>query len=244
MPTAQPEFDQYAAGYDAGMDNPVKALLGESGDDFVAVKQRWLMHRFPALRGSGEPVRLLDYGCGTATLLRLLARAGASARFAGSDISPGMLGEAARTWPSDTARPDLRVQDGPVTPFAAASFDLVVISAVLHHVPPAERGPVYAELHRLLAPGGSVVVFEHNPWNPVTRYVVARTPIDRHAILLPAPEVTSALQPAGFQEIRTRGLMYLPPRFGALADALDRRIGFVPFGAQYAVTARKPCRNA
>ncbi len=239
MPTVQPEFDDYAAGYDAGMDNPVKALLGESGDDFVAVKQRWLMHRFPALRGSGEPLRLLDYGCGIATLLRLLACAGAKARFAGTDISPGMLAEAERIWPRELQGPELRVQDGSITPFAPASFDLIVISAVLHHVPLADRSGVYAELHRLLAPGGSVVVFEHNPWNPVTRYVVARTPIDRNAILLPAPEVTAALRSTGFRQVETRGLMYLPPRFGAVAAALDRHIGVIPFGAQYAVTAQK-----
>ena len=42
------------------------------------------------------------------------------------------------------------------------------------------------------------MVFEHNPLNPVTRFVVARTPIDPNAILLRAAEVMRGLSGAGF----------------------------------------------
>jgi SAM-dependent methyltransferase len=235
-PAAAAEFDAYSADYNAGMDSPVKALLGDSADEFVAVKVNWLMRHFPALRASGRDFRMLDYGCGTATLLRLLARAVPGATLLGCDISAGMLAQARRGWPSDLAPPVLHLQVGALTPLPSASCDLIVISAVLHHVPPAERPGVYAELRRLLRPGGNLVVFEHNPLNPVTCYVVARTPIDRNAILLRAGEVERALGHAGFSGIRSSYLMFAPPRFRSLAP-VERLLGWLPLGGQYATIA-------
>ena len=234
MPEA--EFDTYAGEYAAGMDNSVKALLGESADDFVAIKLRWLLRQFPDLCHRDETCRVLDYGCGIGTLLRLMAQHGLRATLTGCDISSGMLDEANRQWPASLPLPAFHLQDGARVPIESGSCDIVVISAVLHHVMPPERPAVYAELRRVLRPGGRLVVFEHNPLNPVTRYVVAHTPIDRNAILLRARDVSTALRDAGFARVRTGYLMFLPPRLHALA-AVDRVLGWLPLGAQYAVTA-------
>lgn len=232
------EFDAYAQGYSAGMDNPLKAALGASADDFLAVKLDWLLRRIPDLAGTGR-IRMLDYGCGTAALLRLMARRGIGARLAGCDIAAGMLEEAAATWPDGIAPlPRLAQQDGARAPFEDAAFDLVVISAVLHHVPVAERRAVYAELYRLVAPGGHVVVFEHNPLNPLTRYVVARTPIDANAILLGAGEAVQGLSAAGFQDPDISYLMFAPPRLPG-GKLVDNMFGWLPLGGQYAVMARR-----
>ena len=232
------EFDAYASDYAAGMDNPVKSLLGESADGFVAIKLAWMMRQFPELRGKGGGIRILDYGCGTATLLRLMAQTGLNAVLAGCDLSSGMLEEARERWPTQLPVPELQQQDGARTQFASGSMDIAVISAVLHHVPPADRSAVYAELHRVLRPGGTLLVFEHNPLNPVTRYVVAHTPIDQNAILLRAAEVRSALGPVEFDPPQVRYLMFLPPRLSVLAP-VERALGWLPLGAQYAVTARR-----
>jgi hypothetical protein len=85
---------------------------------------------------------------------------------------------------------------------------------------------------------GRVVVFEHNPLDPVTRFVVACTPIDRDAILLHADEARRGLRAARFADIRTDYLMFLPPRLKHLA-MLEAALGWLPLGAQYAVTARR-----
>ena len=242
-PAEKPEFDSYATGYAAGMDNSVKALMGASADDFLAVKLGWLLRAFPELgvsnRRENLTIRLLDYGCGTAALLRLIARRGLRLGLAGCDISDAMLAEGAGTWPRDIAAlPELVKQDGARVDFPDARFDFIIISAVLHHVPPKERGPVYAELNRVLRPGGCVVVFEHNPLNPVTRLVVARTPIDRNAILLRASEVVNGLCDAGFATPNTSYLMFAPPRLG-FGAGFDAALRWLPLGAQYAVTARR-----
>jgi len=238
-PQAAPaEFDAHAETYDGGMDNPVKALLGDSADDFVAIKLRWLLGRFPHLRFQNSSFRVLDYGCGTGTLLRLMALEGLQASLLGSDIASGMLGQVARHWPEEMPLPELYQQDGAQTFIAPGSVDLIIVSSVLHHVEPADRPAVYAELHRLLRPRGDLVAFEHNPFNPVTRYVVANTPIDRNAILLRSGKLRAGLSQMRFTDLRTSYLMFFPPRLRVLAP-FENAIGWLPLGGQYAVTARR-----
>ena len=229
------EFDKHAASYDGGIDNSVKRMMGDA-DSFIAVKARWLMRHERDLRGGG--LSLLDYGCGAGDLMRVLAGLGARAKFMGCDVSAGMLAEAGRRWPAACGpAPALEPQEGARTPFADGKFDVVVISAVLHHVSPAERPAVYAELGRILRPGGRLYVFEHNPRNPLVRYVVARTPIDANAILLDAREVRQGLR-GGPYALTTDYLMFAPPGMAALGF-VDRALAWLPLGAQYAVAARK-----
>jgi SAM-dependent methyltransferase len=231
------EFDRHAASYDGGLDNPVKRMMGDSADQFIAVKTRWLMRHEPQLAQGG--LALLDYGCGAGDLMRVLALSGGRAGFTGCDVSTGMLAEVARRWPATLGEPPRTApQDGARTPFADASFDVVTISAVLHHVPVAERPAVYRELARVLKPGGRVYVFEHNPRNPLVRYVIARTPIDENAILLDAREVRHGLLDAARYDLETDYLMFMPPGLGFLSP-IDRLLPWLPLGAQYVVAARK-----
>jgi ubiquinone/menaquinone biosynthesis C-methylase UbiE len=232
------EFDKHAATYDGGLDNPIKRMFASSPDDYIAVKARWLMRREKELRCGA--LSLLDYGCGAGDLMRVLAGLGARAALSGCDVSTGMLAEAAKRWPGGlAAAPSLAAQDGARTPFADGQFDIATVSAVLHHVPIAERPAVYAELGRVLKPGGRLYVFEHNPRNPVVRHVIARTPIDVNAILLDANEVQAGLLDSARYEVETDYLMFMPPGIKFLRS-IDRALAWLPLGAQYAVTARKP----
>jgi len=110
---------------------------------------------------------------------------------------------------------------------------------VLHHVPISERPAVYAELARVLKPGGRLYVFEHNPRNPLVRYVIARTPIDANAILLDSQEVRRGLTQTVRYQLDTDYLMFMPPGIGLLRG-VDRALAWLPLGAQYVVAARKP----
>src|SRR5208282_4801547 len=95
------EFDAFAPNYDAGMDNPLKRLVGESADDFMALKVSWLLENLRRAglvgeRQSDDNLELLDYGCGAGLLLRHLRRAQFPGRLRGCDVSAAMLTEACK----------------------------------------------------------------------------------------------------------------------------------------------------
>jgi hypothetical protein len=92
----------------------------------------------------------------------------------------------------------------------------------------------YQKVHGLLKPGGRVYVFEHNPLNPVTSWVVKHTPIDRNAILLRAREVKHGLVQAGFRGVGTSYQMFFPPRMHWLYR-VEGFLHWLPLGGQYAV---------
>lgn len=101
-----------------------------------------------------KPRTVLDLGCGTGYLLpRLLARYKKS-RVIGVDISANMLAVAAsraRWW----RKPRLILADGHDLPLATNSVDLIVSNQML----PWCHSPhqVFAEMYRVLSPGGAVM---------------------------------------------------------------------------------------
>ena len=236
------EFDEYSQGYEGGSEDSFKRMLGGDQTAFIEVKAEWLIRDLASSRqedhGPGPKPRLLDYGCGTGILLSIMRRLGFGGTLDGCDVSSGMLEEAARTW-KDGKQPEFRLIEDGNAPYPDQRFDVIVISGVLHHVEPSQRKPVYQDLVRLLTPGSRVYVFEHNPLNPVTRWVVSRVPIDKNAVLLSADEVRKGLTDVGLVDIRTRYLMFFPPRL-RLLRYFENWLRWCPIGGQYVTGGSKP----
>jgi 2-polyprenyl-3-methyl-5-hydroxy-6-metoxy-1,4-benzoquinol methylase len=148
-----------------------------------------------------------------------------------------MLAEARRRWPEGPA-PEFSLIERGESPFEDGTFDVVVVCSVLHHVEPMLRFLAYEDIARLLKPGGHVCVFEHNPYNPVTQWVVRHTSIDRNAVLLRPAEVRASLANAGITRAETHYLMFAPPKL-KFCRMLDRVLSWLPLGAQYAVCATR-----
>jgi malonyl-CoA O-methyltransferase len=101
-----------------------------------------------------DGLRLLDAGCGTGRRLRA---AHGAALAAGADLTWEMLAAGASAGP----HPLLAAADVRALPFAAASFDVAWCRLVIGHLP--DPVPAYAELGRVTAPGGTVVVTDFHP---------------------------------------------------------------------------------
>lgn len=99
-------------------------------------------------------LRLLDAGCGTGRRLRDCGAAAAT----GVDLSPEMIAAG-----RDDLDPAIRLLVGDVRalPLPDAGFDLVWCRLVIGHLP--ECGAAYAELGRVTAPGGQVLVTDFHP---------------------------------------------------------------------------------
>jgi ubiquinone/menaquinone biosynthesis C-methylase UbiE len=124
--------------------------FGEVGQEQVLAKVRKALGNEPPRFG-----RSLEIGSGTGYFTLNLLRAGVIEHATCSDISPGMLSTLAAN--AERLGLDVRTQeaDAERLPFADESFDLVFGHAVLHHIPDLPRA--FAEFHRVLAPGGTVL---------------------------------------------------------------------------------------
>jgi len=91
-------------------------------------------------------------------------------------------------------------------------------------------------LYQRLTPGGTIVIFEHNPFNPVTRKIVNDCPYDKDAVLLRPSELKTLLVDAGLLVHRSVYCLFVPPSLSALLP-LESKLGWLPLGGQYWVTA-------
>jgi SAM-dependent methyltransferase len=111
-----------------------------------------------ALAGDVTGRRILDAGCGAGPIFAELRDRGAI--LTGIDKSSGMLEQARQRL---GASADLQVADlASPLPFPDAAFDDVIASLVLHYL--EDWRPTLAELRRVLAPGGRLIVAVDHPF--------------------------------------------------------------------------------
>ncbi len=225
------EFDRFADEYTATHAGNIR-LSGEDPAYFALYKIKETRRRWDA-EGRLEPSAVLDFGAGIGNSLPHLAELFPQAEVTGVDVSERSLQVAAHRFPG-VAR--LLAYDGSAIPLEGASFDLIFSACVFHHINHGEHAAIFAELHRLLKPGGMMVVFEHNPANPATRYIVATCPFDENAVLLRAASLKTSQASAGFREIDVTYTGFFPGPLRALRP-LERFMTALPLGAQYYTVA-------
>lgn len=215
------KFDRCAKTYNELMDASVR-FSGEDWRYFAEYKITCLK-RF----GYGKTTRVLDFGCGTGNLTSLLCDH--FGEVAGIDPSCESLARAREVASRATfwSHPDMA---------ADSHFDVSVLAGVLHHVPLADRVCVVKQAMSKLRVNGRIVVFEHNPMNPLTRIAVEKCQFDDDAVLLRPSEVRSVLLSAGCSDIRQDYIVFFPKCL-AWFRSLELHLRWLPVGAQTLTTA-------
>lgn len=226
-----PEFDQYAEGYDAALAQGI-SISGESKDYFAEGRAKWLEYCLQSLRSNAG--RMLDFGCGTGSATPYLLKLRGAQNLLGLEVSPQSIKVAERLHGSAKVRFALSSEHQP-----AGDISLAFCNGVFHHIPLSERTAAARYVFDNLAPGGLFSLWENNPWNPGTRLVMRRIPFDRDAIPLSFLEVRRLLREAGFTILRTDFLFIFPRPLKALRP-IERLVTRLPLGAQYQVLATKP----
>lgn len=220
-------FDQYAREYDELLRDPLRDRFAGGSEFFIRQKCRIVADRLPGR--SGRPLRVLDAGCGQGAAFGFFE---SDVHVFGADISLPMLRGAVRRGP-------VTVQEPFDLPFADDTFDAVFAFCIYHHIPDAEHVRHLSELRRVAKPGAEVMVFEHNPYNPVTARIFARAPIDRGCHMIKPGRLRDTFRQAGFERLDQGYLLFVPESLHGVFGAVEPALRWLPLGGQYFVAGRK-----
>lgn len=148
--------------------------------------------------------RILDIGCGTGAILDHLPT---NVDYVGYDLNPKYIENARRRYRGRGRFFCARVEEAPDEP---GGFDMVLATAILHHLEDSEADRLIARAHRHLRPGGSLVTLDpvrHPGQSRVARLLVA---LDRGRRVR-TPEGYRELAEAHFPSVETRLLTDLLP---------------------------------
>lgn len=127
-----------------------------------------------AIERVGRRPRILDVGCGSGfDLSHWLSLGWPAEDLAGVDLVEDRIAKARERCPGV----DLRVTSGSDLPFASNSFDVATAGTVFSSILDASvRQRLFAEMRRVVRPGGSIFVYDFVIRNPRNRDVMAMTP--------------------------------------------------------------------
>ena len=222
------QFDELAGNYDELLRDPLRDHFASGSDFFIQQKCRIVADRLARL-GGGRALRVLDAGCGQGTAFQFLDQ---HTRVFGCDVSIPMLQQA-------VARGPVAVQEPLTLPFGDDTFDAAYAFCVYHHIPAQDHLRHLKELRRVIVRGGEVMVFEHNPYNPVTARIFKRAPIDQGCEMIPPPALRALFREAGFAQVTHGYLLFLPESLYRVFGSVERALTRFPLGGQYFVAGRK-----
>jgi SAM-dependent methyltransferase len=227
------EFDKFASEYRALHAANIR-LSGEAPEYFAEYKIVDIAGELAAAGAAGAPLEVLDFGAGIGYSVPFFARHLPTAKVTCLDVSRQSLaiGES-----EHGGRAKFVHFDGVTLPFESGTFDVAFASCVFHHIPHERHVALLGELRRVLKPAGALFVFEHNPLNPLTRHAVNTCAFDENAHLIGAGEMQRRLRGAGFAEAHVRYRIFFP-HFARQLRPLERRLTWLPLGAQYYVLGR------
>ena len=107
---------------------------------------------------------MLDVGCGTGTLaLEVARRAGRAGRVVGVDPSTEQIARARSKAARHNVPIDFQIGVIEQLPFPDQTFDVVLSTLMMHHLPAPLKRQGLAEIARVLKPGGRLIIADFKP---------------------------------------------------------------------------------
>lgn len=216
------DFDDYSEDYD----NIMNTQLSAFEDDVSYFAEYKIIEMKNSLKFT--PKTILDFGCGVGRNIEFIRKHFSEVIISGCDISKSSIIKARKE--IEDASFYLLGKDK-----IDVKFDLIFISNVFHHIEVEERQKVLEQqIIPLLSKKGQLIIFEHNPLNPVTRYLVATCPFDKDAVLLYKWNLKKLLTKNNLQFVNNGYTLFFPSKLKQLRP-LEKYLKKVPLGGQYYV---------
>ena len=146
--------------------------------------------------------RVLDVGCGTGSLaLVAKRRVGQSGTVVGIDPSPEMIARARAKADAAGLAIEFHLAPAQQLPFPDASFDVVLSTMMLHHVPDALRMQAVGEMRRVLKPQGRLLVAELTRHAGFFAQLLPRRLLHKHGASHPFEDAKRLVAEAGVGSI-------------------------------------------
>ncbi|BBB46851.1 class I SAM-dependent methyltransferase [Pelolinea submarina] len=231
------EFDQYARDYFEELSHPLRNMIDPEGHYFIELKSRIIENLAAQYFNSRADIRMVDVGTGLGLFEKFLIPKFNS--ITALDLSFEMLKVAKTINPLPGGKSAYVQGNAYHLPMEDNYADIVFMSCVLHHLENNEIEITLREIARVCSPGGYIVLFEHNPYNPFTQLVVRTTPLDRNAKLVTYKKLRRSLTQVGIPVRRQDFFLYgtrgIDNFIGHYLPWLDN----LPVGGQYALIGQK-----
>ena len=189
-------------------------LMGWFVDTFVFRSQwRELRRKTADLANLQAGEQVLDVGCGAGTLaMEIARRVGREGRVAGIDPSTEQIARARSKAARHNVPVDFQIGVIEQLPFPDQTFDVVLSTLMMHHLPAPLKRQGLAEIARVLKPGGRLIIADFKP-KKERRGQAARF----HAGGSNMPDLAAMISDAGFESLETEEMR--PVRFSAFPGA-------------------------
>jgi SAM-dependent methyltransferase len=227
------EFDRFPDEYESQHRRNI-AVTGEGPEFFAEYKISQLATFVPDLLAA--PARILDFGSGIGNSIPFFRKHFPNALLTCADASSRSIELSRKRFPGQEC---FTLVKGNEIPLDSNSFDVAFSACVFHHIPQEHHRHWLAEMLRVTRPGGLLVIFEHNPFNPLTVRAVNTCPFDANAKLIPARNLIRSINDAGWVRSELRYHLFFPRALAGLRP-IEKHLGWFAVGAQYSARARKP----
>ena len=180
-----------------------------------------------------EPSSILEYGCGIGRNIEYIKHYFPNAEIVATDISSGSIEEAKK----DNENIQFYVEDPTLDKLFEAKFDLIILAGVVHHIPPVFHHEIFSKLLKRLKINGQIIIFEHNPFNPITRKLVNNCAYDEGAVLISCYKLKKILKHNGFSIKKSGYCLFIPPNLISHSRSIERYLRHLPLGGQYWIQA-------
>ncbi len=160
---------------------------------------------------SGEQV--LDVGCGTGTLaMEVARRVGHAGHVTGVDPGTEQIARARRSAARRNLPIDFQIGVIEQLAFPDQTFDVVLSTLMMHHLPTSLKRQGLAEIARVLKPGGRLVIADFK-----RQQERAGQAVRFHAGGSSMHDLAALVSDTGFSQVETEEMQ--PPRFSAFPGA-------------------------
>jgi len=216
------DFDKHSRNYRETLKSSLR-IFGMNDKSFDLLKasciKKWVIK-------DNDKYDILDFGCSVGKLTSLLAKDFRRSSVFGYDISMESLAVAEE---ENAGLKNIHfTNEFP----EGQMYDFIIAANVFHHIDPRQHVDALCTIKQLLKSKGKIVVFEHNPLNPLTRYIVKICPFDINARLI---WLRNFVKIANMSNLRVelRSYVFFFPWQSHIFRKMDWVLRHIPLGAQY-----------